>query len=72
MSKGEVNGLGLGPDPEAVHDDLDIGVFDLDVGTNPTHTRSIHVTCRLGVGSGLVPMLAVVVLVSAGVPGIEP
>jgi hypothetical protein len=43
LSEGEIDRLGLGPDPEAFHDGLYIGILDLDVGANPTHTRSIHI-----------------------------
>ena len=45
MPQGKRDGFGLSPDRYGVPDRLDIGLFDLDVGAHPDHTRTIDRRC---------------------------
>ena len=45
VAQGKIDGFGLGPYAEAIHDCLEVGVFDLDVRPNSAHTSIVHVTC---------------------------
>src|SRR5437762_1386694 len=54
VSQREIDRFGLGVHAESIHDRLDVGVLDLDVGAHLAHTPIMHVTCTRG-GEGQRP-----------------